>query len=84
MITSIVKSFFVFLGTIFTISTIQWLSIEFYTYFCHDNTLLGFVKNMFYMGSPVCVFVNNIQTALMNHYILIWAGAATSIIAFFF
>ena len=82
MIRSIVYSVGIFISTIFAISSIQWLAMKFIVNFCYDDSLWGLIKNMFTLGSPVCIFVNNIQTTLMNQYIMIWAGAATALITF--
>jgi len=77
------KSFFIFVGTIFTISTVQWLCMIFLNKFCHFPTPWGLVTNLFTLGSPICVFINNVQTFLMNHYMLLWTGASATLIGVF-
>ena len=82
MLSSILYSVIIFGSTVFAVSSIQWLAMKFIMKFCYDDSLWGLVRNMFTLGSPICIFVNNIQTTLMNQYIMIWAGAATALITF--
>ena len=65
-----------FLSTILCISFIQWTGQRFLSNYCHIGGFMGFITNPLNLGSPVCVAVNNIQCALVNHCVTIWAGAA--------
>ena len=66
-----------FLSTILAVSFIQWTGQRFLANYCHTGGFWGLITNPLNLGSPVCVAVNNIQCALTNHYVAIWAGAAT-------
>ena len=72
----------VFLTTLGVVSGVQWLCIQFLASYCHVGGLWGFLKNPMYMGSPTCLAVNNIQVALVNHYVSIMAAASLGFIGF--
>jgi len=79
---SIIYPVLIFASTIFTISSIQWIAMKFIVNFCYDDSLWGLFTNMFTLGSPICLFVNNIQIMLTNHYIIVWTGAAAAVITY--
>ena len=66
-----------FIATVFSIASIQWLCQQFLAHWCHRSGFWGFVSNALSLGSPVCLAANNISAGLANHYISIWSGAAT-------
>lgn len=73
--TFLLKNTFVsFIFSIGIISTIQWMSFHFLSIYCHNSGLKGFILNPINLGNPLCLAVNNIQIALVNHYISLWAG----------
>ena len=76
------KPILFFLLSIFTVSTIQWLSIQFLATYCSYWTLAGPFMNLFSLGSPVCHFVNHVQMKLAENYIFLWSCAATSCITY--
>ena len=78
----IIKAFLIFLVTVFSLSTFQWLCVQFLNYFCYDFTLFGIIKNMFTLGSPICNTLNHIQLQLMDNYVLVWVGSVTLFISF--
>ncbi len=82
MFKAIIKPVFLFVITVFSVSTLQWCCIQFMAHFCHELTLWGLVKNIFTLGSPICNFVNHIQIKLTDHYILIWVTAISVIISY--
>lgn len=73
------KPLFGFLITILSISTLNWIGIQFVATYCATWEWMGLIKNMLYLGSPVCMYVNHMQVKLAEYYIYIWttAGAAT-------
>ena len=71
----------VFIGSIFMVSLVQWFGVRFMANYCHPPGLLGMVFNPINLGSPACLAVNNVQLGLANHYVALWAGAATFCIA---
>ena len=78
---SLAKPAGIFLGTIFAISTIQWICIQLLATFCSTWGILGPLYNVLSLGSPMCQFVNHVQVTLSDNYITIWAGAVMSILA---
>tara|TARA_B100000408_G_C10300029_1_gene224109 strand:+ start:1162 stop:1461 length:300 start_codon:yes stop_codon:yes gene_type:complete len=76
------KPISVFFLSILTVSTVQWLSIQFLATYCSYWSLAGPFMNIFSLGSPVCHFVNHIQLKLSENYIFIWSCAATSCITY--
>ena len=72
-----------FITTVLSVSTIQWALQRFMATWCHTAGFWGFITNPVNLGSPVCLAANNIQLALANHYVGIWAGAATFCAAWF-
>ena len=68
------NTFISFIFSIGIISSIQWMSFHFLFIYCHNSGLKGFILNPINLGNPLCLAVNNIQIALVNHYISIWAG----------
>ena len=79
----IAKPLIIFAGTVSCISTIQWASIQFLSNYCSPFNLSGFINNFAYLGSPLCLFVNNIQVQLSNYYITVWASASSSLLTYF-
>jgi len=75
-VTFLLKNTFVsFIFSIGIISSIQWISFYFLSIYCYNTGLKGFILNPINLGNPICLSLNNIQIALVNHYISIWAGA---------
>ena len=73
--TFLLKNTFVsFIFSIGIISSIQWISFNFLSIYCHNSGLKGLILNPINLGNPLCLAVNNIQIALVNHYISLWAG----------
>lgn len=83
MLKTLIKPLAIFLLTILTISTIQWASIQFLANYCSYFSFKGFINNFVYLGSPLCLFVNNIQSQLSNYYVTIWISTSTSLLAYF-
>ena len=80
IISASMKPIIVFLLTVVTISTLNWISIQFMATYCATWSLLGLIKNLINLGSPVCTYVNHVQVALADYYITIWTAAAGSTI----
>lgn len=72
----------VFLTTLGVVSGVQWLCVQFLASYCHRGGLMGLILNPIYMGSPICLGVNNIQVALVNHYVGIIAAGSLGFIGF--
>ena len=70
----------IFLLTILTLSTLNWACIQFLATHCATWSLLGPIKNLLNLGSPVCMYVNHVQVAIADYYVAIWASAASSTI----
>lgn len=70
-----------FFITVKFVSIIQWMCVRFLSMFCHTTGLDGLILNVIRLGSPICLAVNNIQYALVNYYITIWAAASGALIA---
>jgi len=68
-----------FLGTIFAISTLQWLLMIIYHHYCLDQTVYGIFKNMITMGNPICNSLNKIQSILLDHYLVYVAAGILSV-----
>ena len=68
------KPLFIFTGTIISLSSIHWLLMLIYHYYCLDKTVFGIFTNMVYMGNPICASINKIQSLLVDQY-LIYIGA---------
>jgi hypothetical protein len=62
--------------TIILLSTVQWSCMEFLMRYCHSNGWWGLLVNPITLGNPVCVYANNIQQSITNHYVRVWTGAA--------
>ena len=75
-ITKLSSPIIYFLGTIFFLSFMQWICIQFLATFCSKWTLFGPIENIINLGSPVCHFVNKLQIAIADHYINLWVTAA--------
>jgi len=71
----------VFILTILLISTLNWIGIQFMATHCATWGWFGPISNLFSLGSPLCMFVNNLQVGLANYYITIWAAATTTTLA---
>ena len=67
----------VFILTIFSISTMNWLCIQFLAHHCATSGFIGLIKNILNLGSPVCMFVNHLQITLADYYIFIWSSSLT-------
>jgi hypothetical protein len=72
----------IFLTTLFIVSIVQWLCVRFMATYCHVGGLWGIISNPIYMGSPICLGVNNVQIALVNHYVGIIAAGSLGFIGF--
>ena len=72
----------VFLLSILSVSTGQWLMIQFMATYCSPWGWMGPITNLFSLGSPVCSFTNHVQLVLADYYITIWAGAAGACIGY--
>ena len=70
----------VFVSTILLLSTLNWAGIQFMATHCSSWGWLGPMKNLLSLGSPLCMFVNHVQVAIADYYILIWSSAATATI----
>ena len=55
------KPIFIFLGTLFMVSSVQWLLMLIYHNYCLDTSVYGIITNMVSMGGPVCQSLNKIQ-----------------------
>lgn len=66
-----------FMVVVGLVSAAQWLCVQFLAIRCHTHGLFGFVWNFLTLGSPICTAVNEVQVALVRHYIGIWNTAAT-------
>ena len=71
-----------FIYSILTISTLQWVSIRFIASYCAMPGVIGLLFNMMSLGSPICLFVNTLQYTMSTHYLTLWATAATSILTY--
>ena len=72
------KPLFIFTGTLISLSSIHWLLVLIYHYYCLDRTVYGIITNMVYMGNPICASINKIQSILLDQYLLyISAGLIT-------
>lgn len=71
-----------FIYSILTISTLQWVSIRFIASYCAMPGVIGLIFNMMSLGSPICLFVNTLQYTMSTHYLTLWATAATSILTY--
>ena len=74
------KSIGVFLLMAIILSTLNWAGIQFLATHCATWSLLGPIKNLLNLGSPLCMFVNHVQVAVADYYITIWVAAASSTI----
>ena len=74
------KPIFIFLATMFIVSSVQWASIRIYASQCAGYGWYGFLTNALTLGSPMCQFINHVQIALADYYVTIWASAATAVI----
>ena len=50
-------------------SIISWMVVNTYVYLCAPPSLLGALKMMFTMGSPVCQYMNGIQYEISKKYV---------------
>jgi len=71
------------IGTILLISSIHWGLIFAYNNICINRSIWGFITNVVYMGSPLCLMINELQFTLSKYFITIMAGTTTSIITWF-
>ena len=71
----------VWLATVFTLSTVHWMCIQFIATYCSPWCFLGPIYNLMNLGSPVCHAVNRFQLEIANHYALTWAMAVPLAIA---
>jgi len=72
----------VFFLSILSVSTAQWMMIQFLATYCSPWGWTGPITNLFSLGSPVCSFTNHVQLVLADYYIIIWAGAAGACIGY--
>jgi len=70
-----------FILTIFSISTLNWIGIQFLANYCTSFSLFGPIKNIFSMSSPLCMYVNHTQLFLADYYIIIWKSVTFATIA---
>ena len=76
-----IKPIILFLSIVFATVFTHWLLIQMYVRFCASWGIFGFLKTFITLGSPTCHFINLLQFELAKHYITIWMGAGSSIIA---
>ena len=79
-LSSIAKSSAYIIGTILAVSSAHWLLMFIYGYICVNFSFWGLITNTIYLGSPLCMLLNEVQFMLSKYYISIMTGAATSII----
>jgi hypothetical protein len=75
-----IKNVLTFLSIAVLLSFSQWVCMYFLTEFCFDFTWYGSVKNIFTLGSPVCLNVNKLQVSIAEHYVQLWLGGSISAI----
>ena len=78
---SFVKAIGIWLATVFALSTVHWMCIQFIATYCSPWCFLGPIYNFMNLGSPVCHAVNRFQLEIANHYALTWAMAVPVAIA---
>jgi len=76
-----IKPIAVFSSIVFTTVFIHWFLVQMYATYCSAMGLFGFMYTFITLGSPTCHFINLLQFELAKHYITIWMGAGSSIIA---
>ena len=67
-------------GTLLLLSAVHWGLIYLYSLICINISVWGFVTNIIYMGSPMCLMINEVQYALSKHFVTIMASTAVSMI----
>ena len=72
-----------FLGTIFILSFIQWISIQFLATYCSEWSIFGPIKNIMNLGSPFCNFINKLQISIVDHYIILWTTVTGIVVGYF-
>lgn len=83
MIKKLLKPVFIFILTVYLLSTISWIIGVFHYYTCTPFTAWGWVLSPLKMGSPVCQFMNFIQYELGKYYVALWISSGVSLIAYF-
>lgn len=68
------------IGSILFLTSLHWGLMYLYSYVCVNFSLWGFITNIIYMGSPMCLLINELQYALSKHYVTIMASTAITII----
>lgn len=82
MLQQTIKPVFIFVLTVYALSTISWgIGIAHY-YTCTPFTVWGWIMSPFSMGSPICQFMNYIQYELGKYYVAFWVSTAASIITY--
>lgn len=76
-----VKPIVVFVMSTMLSSIIHWSLMQFLCAYCTDNTWIGLAKHVFYLGSPVCMFVNTVQLEIAKYYVKLWTISAIATVA---
>ena len=65
-----------FLFAVLALAATHWALLRAYMTFCVPAGIFGLVASAFTIGSPVCVHINTVQTAVATYYTQIWGTAA--------
>ena len=65
-----------FLFAVIALAAAHWMLIRAYVTFCVPGGILGFIVTAFTIGSPVCIHINTVQTAVVTYYTQLWAAGA--------
>lgn len=63
-------------------SIISWMVVNAYVYLCAPPNLLGALKMMFTMGSPVCQYMNGIQYEISKKYVSFVSSAVLATLTY--
>jgi hypothetical protein len=78
---SITTPFITFVTLSLLLSTIHWMCIQIMATYCAPCVWYGPLVNLLNLGSPMCVFVNNVQITLSNYYIIICGSSTSAVVA---
>ena len=76
----ILRAIIYFIAFVTCTSVAHMLTVNLYVSMCAPLTWMGPFYTMVSMGSPVCHFLNTVQTQLTQHYITLWSGAAVGLV----
>lgn len=71
----------VWVGSVMTLATVQWLCVQFMARYCAPCNLFGLFTNVLSLGSPICHAVNKFQLDISSHFITMCSMAVPVAVA---